>query len=107
MATISQTSGPRLLVNESNVHVSGDLTGQSGERGYLEVTFTYPEGGQVGDGGFSCEANAANDIGRNIVFSTSTSVQEKEVSLGDLVKQIHDMQVGDSGVCLRFPFVIC
>jgi len=91
IAAISQGSAARLLVNDTNIQVSGDLTGGSGEKGYLELTWTYPEGDQVGD--FTCEANAANDIGRNIVYSASKNIPAKDPTVMDLVKQIHDMQL--------------
>ena len=91
IASISESSAARLLVNVSNIKVSGDLSIQAGDDRYLELTWTYPEASQAGD--FHCEANAVNDLGHNVVFSTSLSVPAKHPSLADLAKILHDIKV--------------
>jgi len=94
IASISESSAARLLVNVSNIKVSGDLSIQAGDDRYLELTWTYPEASQAGD--FHCEANAVNDLGHNVVFSTSLSVPAKQPTLADLAKILHDIKVDKS-----------
>ena len=91
IASITLASAARPLVSDTNLHVTGDLTRRPGERGHLELSWTYPGDDQAGE--FSCEANAVNDIGHSVVFSTSLAVTAREPSLADLVNHIHDMEV--------------
>ena len=91
--SISETSPAHLLVNASNIRVTGHLqhTGSRSNVSYLEVTLTYPEASQSGE--FSCEANEVTNLGHHVVFSTRHNVTAAQPTLAELARYLHDLKV--------------
>jgi len=82
-------------MNNANVKVEGQLNKNATEKGYLEVTWTFPTEGDVGE--FTCEANGLTASGHNVVFTKSLEVEVKVPTTSDLVQTIHELMHVETG----------
>ena len=90
IATVSYANPARSLV-DTNVFVTGSISGQSGLSGFLELTWDYPLSEQIGE--YVCELNGLTASGHNVVLTKSLSVNAGEATLDDLITHIHDLEI--------------
>merc|ERR1712018_884947 len=90
VASVTQFDPAKALVDLSNLQVTGDVSGTSGERGYIELTWLYPTQAQTGE--YVCEVNAIDDAGHNVVFSTTLEVGVSSPSVDDLVGHVQELE---------------
>ena len=91
VASVTQFSPPRGLLDAGNLNVTGDINTGHEERGYLELVWTDPDASQSGT--YSCEVNAMTPQGHNVVFSQTAEVEVTTPTLDDLVQHVHDQGV--------------
>jgi len=90
VASVTQYDPAKALVDLTTLQVTGDVSGQSGERGYIELTWMYPNQAQTGE--YLCEINAIDDEGHNVIFSTTLEVGVETPTTDDLVKIIRTLE---------------
>ena len=90
IASVAQSHTAKILVSSTNIRVSGDVSGQSGERGFLELVYQYPTSSQVGD--FTCEINAVSVSGHGVVFTSAVEVGISQPTLADVVSHMQQVQ---------------
>ena len=91
VASVTQFSPPRGLLDAGRLNVSGAINTGHKERGYLELVWTTPDASQSGS--YSCEVNAMTSQGHNVVFSQTTEVEVAPPTLDDLVQHVHDQGI--------------
>merc|ERR1719367_493931 len=89
VATVSNFAAAQALLDTGNLDVEGDVSGNSSERGFISLTWTYPTTQQTGE--YVCEINAIDDQGHNVVFTTSLEVGVTQPSTAELVSHISDL----------------
>ena len=81
VATLSVHFPAKSLVDTTDVHVNGSLSGQRREtKGHLEVTFDHPTVNQVGT--YRCEVNGIDSQGHTYHFSKTVEIVEEEITWG-------------------------
>jgi len=75
----------------SDVTVSGHLFSGQGERGLLQITWTHPT--QEAAGNYLCDVSTLSAQGHVIAFSQTVNVAEAGVTMGDLVREFHQLKV--------------
>jgi len=85
IASVSHTSPAQVMDGSSNLQVTGSVTPNNGEQGYLELTFDFPRANNSGE--FVCEVNAVRSF-HNIVFSTSKEVSFRNLTIDDMANYI-------------------
>ncbi|XP_005101068.3 uncharacterized protein LOC101863352 [Aplysia californica] len=90
VASVTQFDPAKALVDLASLQVTGDVSGTSGEKGYIELTWLYPSAAQAGE--YVCEVNAIGDVGHNIVFSTTLEIGVTTPTIDDLVNHIKDLE---------------
>jgi hypothetical protein len=89
VASVTQVSPARATLDQSNIQVSGGITGKPGERAYIELVWDFPTADQLGE--YVCEINGMNSEGHNVVFSKEANVIEASPTITDLVQQFHTL----------------
>jgi len=89
VASVTQYDPAKALVDLTTLQVTGDVSGQSGERGYIELTWMYPNQAQTGE--YLCEINAIDDEGHNVIFSTTLEVGVETPTTDDLVSHVQEL----------------
>jgi len=94
LASISSySSGVTVLGDVGLLNATGSIPGEKGEKGYIELTWSYP--GEAQSGNYSCEANGITTIGHTVRFLTSLQMPVKNPGLSDLIQYVHDRQIKD------------
>lgn len=91
VASVTQLTPSRGLVDAGNLHVTGDINTGHEELGYLKLVWVYPDASQAGT--YSCEVNGMTSQGHGVVFSQTAEVVVTQPSLADLVQHIHDQEL--------------
>merc|ERR1719367_2248351 len=90
VATVSNFAAAQALLDTGNLDVEGDVSGNSSERGFISLTWTYPTTQQTGE--YVCEINAIDDQGHNVVFTTSLEVGVTQPSTAELVNALRSLE---------------
>jgi hypothetical protein len=91
VASVSQFDAAKALVDLANLKVQGDVSGHTGERGFLELTWNYPS--QTQEGKYICEINTLNDAGHGVVFSRELDIESNTPTINQVANYIRDLQV--------------
>ena len=87
LATLSEHVPARSLIGSPEFHVTGSLSTQPGERGYLELTWPSPTRAQTGN--YRCDIDTVSLSGHSYDFSQNLQIQEQQPSLQDLLAYVH------------------
>jgi len=91
VASITPFSPARALqVNGSwdQMNVTGAMQGQAGERGWLTLSWFYPDAAEAGN--YTCEVNGINDVGHNLKYTASLSMSVRNPDMNDIIEHVHD-----------------
>jgi len=82
--------------NDSNIAVSGDLSGGQGERGFLQAELQYPSKQQAGE--YKCDVSGVNSQGHNFDFSETIEILSEDITLSDLISQVSALKQQNSAL---------
>jgi len=92
VASVSQNSAASALGQAvGDVTVTGSVSGDGGERGFLEVTWQHPTTAQLGS--YTCEVSTLTVYSNVVVFSKTVNVTDSSATLADVIQYIHDLQL--------------
>merc|ERR1712110_34162 len=91
VATVSDYVPVKALADQGKLVVTGGISKQPGERGYLSLTWSEPTTDQAGN--YSCTVSGIDDQGHAVTYTTSTNVQVGEISLNDLLEHVHKLEM--------------
>jgi len=89
LARVTQFDQATALADLSNLKVTGDVSGTTGELGYIELTWEYPT--QQQSGLYECEVNAIDTDGHNLILTSTLEIGITEPSLTEVVKIVRDL----------------
>ena len=87
LASISEHFPLRQFVPDAKV--SGHLSSSHGTRAALVITWPHPSDSEVAN--YTCDVTSMNAQGHTFVFSQTTTVSEAQVSISDIVRQLHQL----------------
>jgi len=91
LASVSEHVSAKPMVSSPDFTVTGSMSTQPGERGFLQLTWRHPTGSQTGT--FRCDISAVSRSGHSFDFSTSLQVdQGEDVTFQDLVEKLLKME---------------
>ena len=90
IASVSEHIPAQPIINSPDFSVTGSLSGQPGERGFLQLTWRHPTGSD--DGVYRCEVEAVSLAGHKFSFSTSLKIDKAEVTFEDVVQTMQRME---------------
>lgn len=89
LATVAEHLGPTVFDNTSGVEVTGQVSGTGHEKGYLQVSWTFPDSRQ-GDA-YMCRVRGMDKHGHLRSLSNSLVVSVNELLMNDVVRYINDI----------------
>jgi len=92
VATVSPFTAPQVETKEdlANVKVTGDVTGTDAEKGYLELTWSFPTSTQTGH--YKCLVDGVTSRGHSDRLSAVLDVEAAEITFQDLAKEMSAMK---------------
>jgi len=91
IATINEHFPAKSLTNSANLKVSGSLSGTTGEKGFLELSWHRPDLHQVGD--YTCEVTSLMTSGSTVKFTATVAVDRDELGLDDIINHVSALQI--------------
>jgi hypothetical protein len=91
IASITEKVPPKPLINGENFTVIGDVFASGLERGFIELTWLYPD--QSVNGEYTCEASAVSDVGHALTFSKTLDLEVSLPEVVDLVNHIRHLEI--------------
>jgi len=92
VATVSHVTAAQVETKEDlvNVKVTGDVTGTDAEKGYLELTWSFPTSTQTGH--YKCLVDGLTSRGHSSRLSAVLDVEAADVTFQDLLKEINGLK---------------
>jgi len=91
VASMTEHISATALADVTNAHVTGSIHNTPGDRGHIEITWTYPTADKSGS--YTCDVTAVDDVGHTVSLSSVVEVGMTSPTTEDLVNYIHNMQV--------------
>jgi len=91
VAAVTAFVAAKVFNNTGGVHVTGNVTASGAERGFLQVTWDYPESSLSGS--YQCIINGHDADGHHHTLTETMDVDDNEVTLSDVVSYIHQLKL--------------
>jgi len=91
VAAITEHVAAKVFNNTGGVHVTGNVTASGAERGFLQVTWDYPDSSLSGS--YQCTVDGYDVDGHQHMLTETVDVDDNEVTLNDVVSYIHQLKL--------------
>jgi len=91
VASITEHVAAKVFNNNGGVHVTGNVTASGAERGFLQVTWDYPDSSLSGS--YQCIITGYDVDGHQHMMTETVDVDDNEVTLNDVVRYIHQLKL--------------
>jgi len=91
VASITEHVAAKVFNNNGGVHVTGNVTASGAERGFLQVTWDYPDSSLSGS--YQCVINGYDVDGHFHTLTETVDVDDNEVNLNDVVSYMHQLKL--------------